>query len=38
MKMFFGENTFKMNSISKKNDDMMHVGGFYFDMMHVDMM
>ena len=41
MKMLFGENTFKMNSISKKllkNDDMMHVGGFYFDMMHADMM
>ena len=27
MKMLFGDNTFKMN-----------VGGFFYDMMHVDMM
>ena len=26
---------FKKNYL--RNDDMMHVGGFYFDMMHVDM-
>ena len=27
-----------LKKIVNKNDDIMHVGGFYFDMMHVDMM